>query len=92
MVYFVEHDKSSTVLSIEMCRGYLDGIPLTDKQVESLRDALYSLVENVLDDYIETFATIEPTCKNQSSIAESPQSDKKQKVTDWKAKSTAVVN
>lgn len=80
------------MLSTEACKEYLAGITLTDKQIENLRGALYALVENVLDDYIESFVTIEPTCKNQLSIAESHLSDKKLKVTDWKAKSIVVAS
>lgn len=47
------------MLSTEECREYLAGIPLSDKQVEDLRGALYALVENVLDDYIASCVSIE---------------------------------
>ncbi len=39
-------------LSIKECRNYLDGIDLTDEQIENLRDALYILIGQVLDEYI----------------------------------------
>ena len=39
-------------LSIKECRDYLSGINLTDEQVENLRDALYILIEQVLDECI----------------------------------------
>ncbi len=50
------------MLSTEACREHLAGIPLTDTQVECLRDALYALVENVLDNYLESSDTVS-TCK-----------------------------
>jgi len=39
-------------LSIKECRDYLGEINLTDEQLENLRDALYILIEQVLDEYI----------------------------------------
>ena len=66
------------MLSTEECKKHL-GDTLTDQQIENLRDALYALVENVLDDYISSCAMIEP-CKKLSSIAEYLPSDKKTKV------------
>ncbi|KKR24154.1 MAG: hypothetical protein UT56_C0024G0001, partial [Candidatus Levybacteria bacterium GW2011_GWB1_39_7] len=68
------------MLSTDECREHLADIPLTDAQVERLRDALYALVENVLDDYIKKADTVEP-CKKQLSTAEYPLSDKRQKGT-----------
>ena len=41
------------MLSTEKCKEYLAGMPLTDQQIKDLRDALYALVENVLDEYIK---------------------------------------
>lgn len=41
------------MLSIEECKKYL-GKHLTDKQIQNLRDALYVLIENVIDEYIST--------------------------------------
>jgi len=79
------------MLSTDECREHLGDIPLTDTQVERLRDALYALVENVLDDYIKKADTVEP-CKKQLSTVEYPPSDKRQKATDLIAKSTAVVS
>tara|TARA_B100000745_G_C20154676_1_gene395668 strand:+ start:2907 stop:3032 length:126 start_codon:yes stop_codon:yes gene_type:complete len=38
------------MLSIEECRKYL-GDDLSDKQVEELRDALYTLIDKVLDEH-----------------------------------------
>ncbi|MEQ1499809.1 MAG: hypothetical protein ABL917_00360 [Parcubacteria group bacterium] len=42
-------------LSIEKCKELLgeDGENMSDKQVEEFRDALYTLVDNVLDKYLE---------------------------------------
>ena len=50
------------MLSTEECRKHLAEIPLTDEQVERLRDSLYALVENVLDNYLDSSANVEP-CK-----------------------------
>ena len=80
------------MLSTQECRRHLAGIPLTDKQVENLRGALYALVENVLDDYVKSYDTIEPTCKKQLSIAEYLQSDKQPRDMALIAKSTGVVS
>lgn len=68
------------MISKEECRKYVGG-NLTDQQVEKLRDTLYALVEPVLDDYIESCATLKPTCKKLLSTVESHQSDKKMKAT-----------
>jgi hypothetical protein len=64
------------MISLEECKKHL-GIELNDKQIESLRGALYSLVENVVDEYVSSGAMIEPKCKNQLSIVEFPLSVKK---------------
>jgi len=69
------------MISTEECRKHL-GEGLTDKQVEDLRDALYTLVENVLDYYIDSCARVEPICKKQLSTVEYPQRDKRTKVMD----------
>jgi hypothetical protein len=52
------------MLSAKECREHLGDMPLTDEQVERLQGALYALVENLLDDYIKSSATVEP-CKRQ---------------------------
>lgn len=59
------------MLDIGECRKHL-GERMTDQQVENLRDALYALVENLLDNYISSCASgkIQPLCKKLSSIAE----------------------
>jgi hypothetical protein len=69
------------MLSVEDCRKYLGNTSLSDKQVEEFRDAIFALVENMVDEYISSGVTIEPICKKQSSTVESHLSDKKQKVT-----------
>jgi hypothetical protein len=68
------------MLSTQECREYLGNTTLSDKQIEELRSVIYALVENMLDDYISTSATINAICKKQSSTAVSHLSDKKQKV------------
>ena len=68
------------MLSIEELRKDL-GEHLTDAQVENLRGALYALVENLLDDYIDSCATLEPTCQKQLSTAEFLLKDKRTKDT-----------
>ena len=79
-------------MSMEACREYLADIPLTDAQLERLRDALYALVENVLDDYIKKSDTVESTCRNQLSIVECPPSDKRPRDTDSIAKNIVAVS
>lgn len=58
------------MLGIFECKKYLAGIPLSEEQVNNLRDTLYALVENVLDDYISSCDKITPICKNLSSTVE----------------------
>ena len=41
------------MLTIKECRKYLLGKELTDNQVEELRDAMYALVEQALDELLE---------------------------------------
>jgi len=36
------------MLTIEQCRIYLKDLPLSDKQIEELRDALYAISQAVL--------------------------------------------
>lgn len=40
------------MLSTTECKRHLSGISLSEEQVVCLRDSLYALVENVLDDYL----------------------------------------
>ena len=69
------------MLSTKECREHLGDIHLTDAQIERLQGALYALVENLLDDYIKSSATVE-SCKKQLSTVESPLNDRKMKVMD----------
>lgn len=41
------------MLSIENCKKYLAGLNLTDKEVEELRNSLYLVIGNILDDYYQ---------------------------------------
>ena len=50
------------MLTAEECKKHLAGLPLSDEQVVNLRDSIYALAENVLDDYLNPSATVEP-CK-----------------------------
>ena len=68
------------MISIEEIKNDL-GEHLTDAQVENFRGALYAVVENLLDNYIDSCARIETTCKKQLSTAEYPLNDKKMKGT-----------
>lgn len=52
------------MLSTGECREHLGDIQLSDEQVERLRDSLYALVENVLDNYLDSSVNVEP-CKKQ---------------------------
>lgn len=67
------------MISVEKCKEYLGESPLTDEQIESLRSALYALVENIVDDYISSCANIESTCKKQLSIVECLPNDREVK-------------
>ncbi|MFA5888770.1 MAG: hypothetical protein WCW47_00705 [Candidatus Paceibacterota bacterium] len=62
------------MISIEKCREIL-GENMSDSQVEKTRDALYAMVESILDNYLEEFVIID-TCKKQSFTVESPQQSK----------------
>jgi hypothetical protein len=73
------------MLNVSQVREKLGQTDLTNKQVENLRDALYVMVENILDDY---YANTQATCKKQSSIAESHRKNKKAKGMVLIAKST----
>lgn len=39
-------------MSIEECRACLEGLDLSDEEVERLRDAIYTLVRQVFDEMI----------------------------------------
>jgi len=62
------------MISIERCKEIL-GEDMPDFEVEKLRGSLYAMVESILDNYFEEFATID-TCKKQLFTAESPLPDK----------------
>lgn len=40
------------MLSVERCKEILGNKTISDSQIEKLREALYALVENIVDDYI----------------------------------------
>ena len=42
------------MLSVERCREILGNKTISDSQVEKLREALYALIENMVDEYIST--------------------------------------
>ena len=69
------------MLSVEVCREHLGNIDLSDEQVEEFRDALYALVDNLLDDYIESVITINSPCKKHLFTVESRAKDSLPKVT-----------
>lgn len=67
------------MISIEKCKEIL-GEDMSDSEVERLRDALYTMIESILDNYLlEEFAKID-TCKKQLSIAEYPLKNNELKV------------
>jgi len=41
------------MLSIQECKKYLSGLDLTEKQVEEIRDSLYFVINNILDNNFE---------------------------------------
>lgn len=42
------------MLSIEQCKEILGSKTISDAQVEKLREVLYALVENIVDEYINS--------------------------------------
>jgi hypothetical protein len=40
------------MLSVERCKEILGNKTISDSQVEKLREVLYALVENIVDEYI----------------------------------------
>jgi hypothetical protein len=76
------------MISIERCKEIL-GEDMPDSEVERLRESLYTMVESILDNYFEEFATID-TCKKQLFTAEYPLPDKALKDTDLIVKNIAV--
>lgn len=40
------------MLSVERCKEILGNKTISDSKVEKLREALYALVENIVDEYI----------------------------------------
>jgi hypothetical protein len=42
------------MLSIEQCKEILENRTISDDYVEKIRDALYALVENIIDEYIKS--------------------------------------
>jgi len=51
------------MLSVNECREYLGESNLSNEQIKQLRDTLYVLAENLIDDYINNSVKIETTCK-----------------------------
>jgi hypothetical protein len=52
------------MLSIERCKEILGDRTISDSQAESLRDALYGMVDSIMDNYFEEFDRID-ICKKQ---------------------------
>jgi len=80
------------MLSIAECRKHLEGLKMSDKEVESLRSALYAMVSAILDNYVENSAKIDICDKKQSFIAESQVSGRVLKDTGLIAKSIVAEN
>lgn len=78
------------MISIEKCKEILDE-KMSDSQVEKTRDALYAVVESILDNYLEEFVTMD-VWKKQSYTVESPPLGKAPKETGLIAKSIVVGN
>lgn len=56
------------MISLERCKEILKDESMTDEEVGQLRDALYGMVESIVDDYLKERAIIN-VCKKPSSIA-----------------------
>ena len=52
------------MISIEKCKEIL-GEKMTDSEVIQLREALYAMVESILDNYFEEFSGKIDICKKQ---------------------------
>jgi hypothetical protein len=50
---FLLNNFKNKMLTIGQCRSSLGDCNLTDDQIKNLRDNLYTLVEIILDDYVE---------------------------------------
>lgn len=46
--------EATDTLTIVECRKYITDANLTDKQIEDIRDALSSIIDNTLDKYLKT--------------------------------------
>jgi hypothetical protein len=52
------------MISIERCKEIMGG-NMTDSEVERLREALYAMVESIMDNYFEEFNGKIGICKKQ---------------------------
>ncbi|MFZ2149758.1 MAG: hypothetical protein WAV15_01190 [Minisyncoccia bacterium] len=76
-----QEQPNNSMISIERCKEIL-GEKMSDSEVERLREALYAMVESIMDNYFEGFNGKIDICKKQSFIAEYPLLSKAQKDTD----------
>lgn len=49
-----QEQPNNSMISIERCKEIL-GEKMSDSEVERLREALYTMVESIMDDYFEAF-------------------------------------
>lgn len=79
------------MIGIDRCKELLGEAHMPDSEVIRLREALYTMVESILDDYFEEFVTMD-ICQKPSSIAESPQQNRASKGMGLIAKSIVAEN
>lgn len=44
------------MISVERCREILGNKTISDSQIEKIREALYALIENIVDEYVSSCA------------------------------------
>ena len=65
-----EAKEEAKCLSVEECRDLLgkDGEQMSDQQVEAFRDAIYTVVDSVLDKYVEISSVCPENGSKHSAI------------------------
>ena len=59
-----QEQHKTAMISIERCKEIL-GEKMSDSEVERLREALYAMVESIMDNYFEEFNGKIDVCKKQ---------------------------
>lgn len=59
-----QEQRNNSMISIERCKEIL-GEKMPNSEVERLREALYAMVESIMDNYFEEFNGKMDVCKKQ---------------------------